>query len=217
MNTLPSSTCPTHPGSCPTQEKVLHGATELFARKGFQDTTVQDICEKAGSNIAAVNYHFGSKGKLYIAAWAYAAELADDVDGPIDETLPPEEWLRRMVRQRIKVLFSDGPSGWLPRLIQNELHNQTDYFPEIRQTFLRAVRERFHKQIAAFLGPKAERFQVEIGVNAIMGFLPMMLQMKEHNTTRIGPQKMEQLTEQTLAYVLGGLAAMKKHIEKETT
>lgn len=176
---------------------------------------MQDICEKAGSNIAAVNYHFGSKAKLYFAAWAHAVDLADDVDGPIDESLPPEKWLKRMVRQRVKVLFSEGPEGWLPRLIHNEIHNQSPHFPEIRHTFLQTVRERFHRQVAAYLGPKADHFQVETGVNAIMGFLPMMMQMKELRKTRLGPKRVEQLTEQTLAYVLGGLAAMKKLIEKD--
>jgi TetR/AcrR family transcriptional regulator, regulator of cefoperazone and chloramphenicol sensitivity len=215
MSILKQNRAPDDEGSS-TREKILHCACDLFAHQGFQETTVQDICQRAGTNIASVNYHFGSKGKLYLASWVYAAELADDVDGPIEESLPPEEWLKRMVRQRIKVIFSDGPSGWMPRLIHYEIHHQTIYFPKIRQTFLRVVRERFHKQVSAYLGLQANRLQVETGVNAIMGFFPMMIQMREHQKIRLSPKKLEQLTEQTQAYVLGGLAAMKQFIEKDS-
>lgn len=48
-----------------TSESLKAAATELFALKGYQNTSVKEICEKAKSNVAAVNYHFGSKAGLY--------------------------------------------------------------------------------------------------------------------------------------------------------
>jgi len=43
-----------------TQEKLLKAASEVFAEKGCQNTTVAEIGRRAGSNVAAVNYHFGN-------------------------------------------------------------------------------------------------------------------------------------------------------------
>ncbi|HNO01068.1 MAG TPA: TetR family transcriptional regulator, partial [Chitinophagaceae bacterium] len=39
-------------------------AEKLFAEKGYNGTSVRDIAEKAGINLAMVSYYFGSKEKL---------------------------------------------------------------------------------------------------------------------------------------------------------
>lgn len=53
--------------SATTSQAVLHAAKTLFARKGFDGTSVRDICREAGVSANAVHYHFGSKGTLYRA------------------------------------------------------------------------------------------------------------------------------------------------------
>ena len=40
----------------------------MFAERGFESTTVRDICQAAGANVAAVNYYFGDKERLYVEA-----------------------------------------------------------------------------------------------------------------------------------------------------
>ena len=51
-----------------TPDRVIEAAGHEFADKGFDQATVRDICQRAGANLAAVNYHFGDKHKLYVAA-----------------------------------------------------------------------------------------------------------------------------------------------------
>ncbi len=48
----------------PTKEKILDTAERLFARSGFHSTSLRTITAEAGVNLAAVNYHFGSKNAL---------------------------------------------------------------------------------------------------------------------------------------------------------
>jgi AcrR family transcriptional regulator len=48
-----------------TRVRLLDAAERLFAENGFAATSVRDITAAAGSNVAAVNYHFGGKHNLY--------------------------------------------------------------------------------------------------------------------------------------------------------
>lgn len=61
-----------------TRQRILQEAELLFARHGYASTSVREITEAADANLAAVNYHFGSKENLLI-------ELLDRVVAPINE------------------------------------------------------------------------------------------------------------------------------------
>jgi len=48
-----------------TSNRLMKIAEKLFSEKGYAQTSVRDITSAADCNLAAVNYHFGSKEKLY--------------------------------------------------------------------------------------------------------------------------------------------------------
>jgi len=47
-----------------TKERILAAAEQLFAQRGFDGASLRRLTTAAGVNLAAVNYHFGSKDKL---------------------------------------------------------------------------------------------------------------------------------------------------------
>ena len=47
-----------------TKQRILNAAEELFAHRGFQGTSLRALTKKAAVNLAAVNYHFGTKEAL---------------------------------------------------------------------------------------------------------------------------------------------------------
>lgn len=47
-----------------TRSAILAAAERLYAERGFGDVTLRDIVAEANVNLAAVNYHFGSKDEL---------------------------------------------------------------------------------------------------------------------------------------------------------
>lgn len=49
-----------------TRERILDAAERLFAEHGFAATSHRQITAEAGVNLAAVNYHFGSKEELFL-------------------------------------------------------------------------------------------------------------------------------------------------------
>lgn len=53
----------------PTKERILEVAERLFAERGLDGTSMRDITDAAGVNLASVNYHFGSKDGLIAAVF----------------------------------------------------------------------------------------------------------------------------------------------------
>ena len=52
-----------------TRERLLDAAERLFAERGYHAASVREITARAHCNVAAVNYHFGSKLNLYTAVF----------------------------------------------------------------------------------------------------------------------------------------------------
>ena len=45
--------------------RILDAATHLFAKKGFDGTSIREICKTAGVNICMISYYWGGKQELY--------------------------------------------------------------------------------------------------------------------------------------------------------
>ena len=52
-----------------TRTRILDAAEELFMQHGFEATSMRQLTAQAGANLAAVNYHFGSKDALIEAVF----------------------------------------------------------------------------------------------------------------------------------------------------
>src|SRR5437667_1975789 len=54
-------------GARATKDRLLTAAAALFAEHGFHGTKIRDIAARARVNVAAGNYHYGSKKALYLS------------------------------------------------------------------------------------------------------------------------------------------------------
>jgi len=69
-----------------TVERILHSATILFAERGFAETSLRTITGMAEVNLAAVNYHFGSKKELIQAVfYRFLSPYCRELDKKLDE------------------------------------------------------------------------------------------------------------------------------------
>ncbi len=69
-----------------TVDRILHAATVLFAERGFAETSLRTITSMADVNLAAVNYHFGTKKALIQAVFVrYIKPLCAELDKRLDE------------------------------------------------------------------------------------------------------------------------------------
>jgi len=69
-----------------TKHRILNAAEKLFADKGFNGTSLREITSSAEVNLAAVNYHFGSKKELIKAVMSrYMNELSPKLEASLLE------------------------------------------------------------------------------------------------------------------------------------
>ena len=100
-----------------TRTRILDVAEELFMQHGFEGTSMRLLTAKAGVNLAAVNYHFGSKDALVEAVFRRrldpmnAARLAELDKLEAEQRSPsPEAIIRAFITPGLK-LMEDGKTG----------------------------------------------------------------------------------------------------------
>src|SRR5262249_50683822 len=152
--------------------------TALFAERGLHGTTVRDIAERAGANVAAGNYHYGSKKALYLEVLrAQFAEvralLAAHGASPGSAELPrlDRPALVRILHARIKVMLDmlrGPPPGVHGTLMQREMVDPSEALPVIVAEFMRPMFEEMY-DIVAYLAPELDRPAVERCVHSIIG------------------------------------------------
>lgn len=80
-----------------TRNKIMDAGEHLFAQNGFHRSSLREITNLAGANLAAVNYHFGSKEKLYEAILERRItpinEIREERMGRVIETAEAEDRL----------------------------------------------------------------------------------------------------------------------------
>ena len=167
------------PETIDTRQRLLDAATTLFAEHGFHRTTARDIAELAEVNLAAANYHFGSKRDLYLEvlragfAGIRAALTRRHADVPPPEALVrlPRKRIERLLAARILTMFEmvvGPPPGLHARLMQREMTDPSEALPIIVDEFIRPMRNELQVLIAA-LEPSLDEASVERCANSVIG------------------------------------------------
>ncbi|MBW2282462.1 MAG: TetR/AcrR family transcriptional regulator, partial [Deltaproteobacteria bacterium] len=84
-------------GTPDTRERILEAALQAFAEKGFDGASTREIAGRAGVPLGLIQYHFGSKQKLWQAAVDRAfGEINRGLDGSMPQALDEESEVARM-------------------------------------------------------------------------------------------------------------------------
>src|SRR5262245_28671081 len=103
-----------------TRTRILDAAEELFMQHGFEGTSMRQLTAKAEANLAAVNYHFGSKDALIEAVFrrrldpmnaARIAELERLEREAAGRPLSPEAIIRAFVGQSLRMIEDQKGGG----------------------------------------------------------------------------------------------------------
>lgn len=141
-----------------TRRLLLATASTRFARDGYAATTVRDIADDAGVNVALISRYFASKEGLFEACLSAAAS---EVRRASDDT-PAEEIAAAMARR----MAGTGHDSRLPETLLLLLRSSGDErVDEIRRGFLLSIAEK----LAATTGGRSDLLRAEILLGAALG------------------------------------------------
>jgi len=153
-----------------TRQRILQAATEVFVENGFNKTTVREICSRADVNVAAVNYHFGSKENLYkeVCIHALGISAAGDNRFP-DPAAPPETQLERFIHTLLTEILDQQTRVVAGKIMAWEMNEPSGVFDFIIDDIIKPSHERLCAIVAAILGPRADEATVKHCVFSIIG------------------------------------------------
>ena len=150
-NAISSEPRPTRIGA-KAREQLLEAAGEIFATKGLHEATSREICELAGMNVAAVNYHFGRFEALYTATLVEAHRRAvkiDDFQSDTQKNTPPRETLRAFLTARMRRILLPISRSWEVRLLSRAVISPSD---EAHREFFKVAILPEHRFVKSILG-----------------------------------------------------------------
>ena len=201
-----------------TKTKLLNAAETLIVKQGATHVSMRKITEKAGANVAAVNYHFGSKENLISAVLVrFLTPLHDEqkrnLAAVMDEAGEAPPCLEEIIRSQLEPLyrFTQSHPDWI-----NDFHLITaacDNNELIRVSLKRLAKENLHYLVACLakalptippmsLLRRVAFFQVsKLGI--IQGDIMMEDAIELLNIDRSGEAMLDELTR----FIASGLRA----------
>jgi AcrR family transcriptional regulator len=141
------------------KERILTVACEVFAEQGFRDTTIRDICQQAGVNLASVNYYFSSKEKLYEEVCKYACGISSE-DGDsrfkLNARSKPEEQLKSFIQALLVNVLGTEPSNWRHMIMSREMFEPTNALSIVIKEMIKPRFQQLYSIVQDLLGKAAE-------------------------------------------------------------
>lgn len=197
-----------------TKRRLLLVASEIFAEKGYRETTIAEISQKAEANIAAINYHFGDKETLYREAWRESFDQAIKAyppDGGVEENAPPEARLRGRIVALLRRM-SDESTNQEFRIVQKELVNPTGLIEDVMRNEVEPQWQKLASIIRELLGPQTTEVQLNFCVISIISqcINPMVVEGKAHarRDQPHGAVDIEMFADHVVMFSLGGIKAI---------
>jgi TetR/AcrR family transcriptional regulator, regulator of cefoperazone and chloramphenicol sensitivity len=138
-----------------TRQRLLEAAGEVFAKQGFRNSTIREICRRARANLAAVNYHFGDKERLYLAVLVYSHTRAREkyplLSGD-SEDVPPALRLRAFIHDLMFSLVDEGMPAWYSKLMVREMIEPTTALDTLVENMMRPMAEKLGAIVRELLG-----------------------------------------------------------------
>lgn len=206
---------------------MLDAAEQLFAERGFDVVSVRDISGRAKANVAAVNYHFGSREELVrLVIYRYATSLGEERLARLEavekkwagKTPPLEEVIEAFVRPLSGIARkTDLAEPVFHMLVGRILALPGDVFPRETELLTQNAVKRFIRVLAKAL-PSVSNEELTWRTHFVTGGLIHLLIRQEEPQTFSSPAAGSPTMEAILGrFIRFATAGLREGVEQEIT
>ena len=203
-----------------TRKKLFLAGIKVFAKKGYRDATVREICKLAGTaNINSINYYFSSKEQLYREILEMIFSEYDRFDLEDWEQKSPEEQLRQMIFNFCQMLYKDNAfSTNITTVFVNEMTRPSPFLEDLVDQYNRPRIKRHLKMFQDLLGEGATEDMARDCLVSVSGQL-LYYTFAWPVFSRLFPnysadKNHEAWAEHVFQFSMGGIAAIKEKLNK---
>lgn len=197
-----------------TRLHILETAGQLFATQGFAQTTSKEICTRAGTNMAAINYHFGGRDGLYEAVLIEAHKQLvslDELMALSQVSNDPRLKLRAFLTHMVE-MSAQPKAPWGFRVVLREALSPSPALPALIQRAVLPKAKLLRGLIGEIMGLPDDHPSVQRSLLlTVLPCLVLTVAPKDMSSKVLPALKDTQaLAEDLMRYVLAGLDAVAK-------
>jgi AcrR family transcriptional regulator len=208
-----------------TRHRLLKAAGEVFAKRGFRQATVREICKRAHANVAAINYHFHDKQRLYEAVLKHALRCVRETYCTAHRSITSanaKQELREVIAARLHAVFDLGRAAWHGKLMSREMIEPTEALDALVKEELTPLFQRVQACVRAILGPGASDKQVRrcafsISSQWVFYYYNRQVISRLDPTMRFGPEDIDALAEHIAQFSLAALKEVRRTNDRKQT
>ena len=203
------------PDGAATRALLLEIAGQVFAQRGYADATSKEICERAGTPMASVNYHFGSREALYEEVLIEAHRQIVSVDELVEMTRAlgdPRDKLRALLGHMLAP-SSREPTPWGFRVVLREMMSPGPLAPALVEKAVKPKAKLLLGLLAQILDLPPDHPAVQRAlVFSVLPCIVMLVAPKEipRKVLPAMAKDSEAMFEDLMRYMFAGLAALAK-------
>jgi AcrR family transcriptional regulator len=197
------------------RHRLLDAAEKMFCEKGYDGTSVRDLTTEAHCNVAAVNYYFGGKDKLYLEMFKRQMQAIVELQsGAIEKHLSSpnpnlEDFIRAVVTPPLLAAYEKQPKGQVMRLMIREVLNKSIQGEKIIEDFRTQI---MNKMVGALmrLMPELGTEQARLAFSSIESLNLHPFLFMEHYFTMIDGLTFERLIGHIVHFASAGIRGLVK-------
>ena len=199
-----------------TKQRLLDAAERLFGSHGFAETSLRALTQEAGANLAAVNYHFGSKEALFqavverLVGWVNRERIRQLDELEMGGRQPSVEELMRAFIGPALDLGRDDEQSERMRKLMGRIRFEGDSTDEQMAEVFREVEQRFgpaFRRAAPHLSEEAFFWRLHFTIGVMCSTLFNPGQIRVISRGACDPADADETLEQMVRFVTAGFEA----------
>jgi AcrR family transcriptional regulator len=153
-----------------TRARLLKAAVEVFAERGFENSTIREICSRANANVALIHYHFGDKLELYREVLRFVITCGAPSHHAHPPHSHPEDALRQVIGAMVERVLQTGDQADLRyRLMLHEFAQPSTATATVMHEVMRPMYDRLREIVGAILELPPDHEKTRLSVHSVIG------------------------------------------------